>query len=161
MVYGHPMAELPSDDIKILRLLQNNAREKLETIAFETGLSIATVQRRIRQLKSSGVIIGETALISPEAVGFSMTFLILVELERERLDQVDAFRRRVKAEQQVQQCYYITGDADFALIVLARDMQDFESLTNRLFFDDANVKRFRTSVVMNRTKVGLTVPLTE
>ncbi len=153
------MNNLSTDDLKILRLLQVNAREKLETIASETSLSVATVQRRIKHLKSAGVITGETALIAPEAIGYSMTFLILVELERERLDQVDTFRRRVKAEPQVQQCYYITGEADFALIALAKDMQDFENLTNRLFFDDANVKRFRTSVVMNRTKVGLTVPL--
>lgn len=153
------MSELSKTDLIILRLLQENAREKLETIAFETGLSVATVQRRIKHLKSEGVITGETAIISPDAVGYSMTFLILVELERERVDQVDAFRRKIKAEPQVQQCYYITGDADFALIALAKDMQDFETLTNRLFFDDANVKRFRTSVAMNRTKIGLTVPL--
>lgn len=153
------MSDLTESDLKILGLLQENAREKLETISFETGLSVATVQRRIKTLKSSGAITAETALISPEAVGYSMTFLILVELERERLDQVDAFRRKVKAEPNVQQCYYITGEADFALIALAKDIQDFETLTNRLFFDDANVKRFRTSVVMNRTKIGLTVPL--
>ncbi len=155
------MTELSQTDRVILQLLQANAREKLETIAFETGLSVATVQRRIKHLKSSGVITSETALISPEAVGYSMTFLIMVELERERLDQVDAFRRKVRAEPHVQQCYYITGDADFALITVAKDMQDFENLTNRLFFDDANVKRFRTSVVMNRTKISLNVPLAE
>ena len=153
------MAELSESDLAILRVLQANAREKLETIAFDTGLSIATVQRRIKHFKAAGVIEKESALISPEAVGYSMTFLILVELERERLDQVEAFRRKVNAEPHVQQCYYITGEAVFALIALAKDMRDFEALTNRLFFDDTNVKRFRTSVVMNRTKVGLNVPL--
>ena len=153
------MTELTPNDFVILRLLQENAREKLETIAFETGLSVATIQRRIKHFKSSGVIAGESALVAPESVGFMMTFLILVELERERIDQVDAFRRKVKAEPYVQQCYYITGEADFALIALAKDIQDFENLTQRLFFDDANVKRFRTSVVMNRTKVGMSVPL--
>lgn len=153
------MMNLASEDLKILNMLQENSREKLETIACETNLSVATVQRRIKSMKSEGIIINDSALISPEAVGYAMTFLIMVELERERVDQVDAFRRKVKAEPQVQQCYYITGEADFALVALAKDMQDFEALTNRLLFDDANVKRFRTSVVMNRTKVGLTVPL--
>ena len=153
------MSRPNSTDATILRLLQDNARERLDTMASETGLSVATVQRRIRNLKKTGAIEGERALISPKAVGYTMTFLVLVELERERVDQLDAFRRRVKAEPRVQQCYYITGEADFALIVLARDMQDFQELTHRLFFDDANVKRFRTSVVMDRTKVGLTVPL--
>lgn len=153
------MLKPSASDKIILRLLQSNARERLETIAAESGLSVATVQRRIKALKAEGVIVGEEALISPPAVGYTMTFLILVELERERIDQVDAFRRRARAEPQVQQCYYITGEADFALIALAKDMDDFQLLTHRLFFDDANVKRFRTSVVMDRAKVGLTVPL--
>ena len=98
-------------------------------------------------------------MISPEAVELSMTFIILVELERERLDQLDAFRRKAKAEPQVQQCYYITGEADFALIALAKDMDDYQLLTQRLFFEDTNIKRFRTSVVMDRTKVGMAVPV--
>lgn len=46
-------------------------------------------------------------------------------------------------------------DADFFLIVLARDMDDFEQLTRKLFMEDANVRRFRTSVVMNRAKTGV------
>lgn len=153
------MNDLSKSDQTILRLLQENAREKLETIAAETGQSVATVQRRIKHLKAAGVITDETALISREKAGYAMTFLVLVELERERLDQLDAFRRKAKAEPQVQQCYYISGEADFALIALGRSMEDFELLTHRLFFGDSNVKRFRTSVVMGLTKVGLTVPI--
>ena len=152
--------ELTPSDQTILRMLQHNARERLETIATETGLSVATVQRRIRAMKADGTIMGESALISPKAVGYAMTFLVLVELEHERIDQIDAFRRKAKAEPQVQQCYYITGEADFALIALAKDMEDYEQLTHRLFFQDSNVKRFRTSVVMDRTKTGMNVPLT-
>jgi Lrp/AsnC family transcriptional regulator, leucine-responsive regulatory protein len=140
-------------------MLQANARERLETMAHESDLSVATVQRRIRAFRDAGIISGEVTLVEPKAVGYTMTVVILVELERERIDQIDAFRRKVKAEPQVQQCYYITGDADFALIVLAKDMDDYEKLTHRLFFEDSNVKRFRTSVVMGRTKISLDVPL--
>ena len=153
------MTDLTSSDITILRLLQQNARNRLDDIAAESGLSVATVQRRIKTFKASGIITDEQMMITPQAVGYDMTFIIMVELERERLDQLDAFRRKAKAEPQVQQCYYITGEADFALIVLAKDMEDFEHLTHRLFFADKNIKHFRTSVVMSRTKVGLSVPL--
>ena len=146
-------------DRKILQLLQKNSREKLESIAFETGLSVATVQRRIKHFRSVGVIERETALISQDAAGYSMTFLIFVEMEQEKSHQLDLFRKKVLAEAQVQQCYYITGEADFALVVLGRDVEDYEHLTRRLFFEDSNVKRFRTSVVMNRTKTGMNVPL--
>ncbi|EGG95410.1 transcriptional regulator, AsnC family [gamma proteobacterium IMCC1989] len=90
-----------------------------------------------------------------------MTFIVMVELERERIDQLDAFRRIVRKEVQVQQCYYVTGEADFTLICTARNMADFEALTQRLFFENANVRRFRTSVVMDRAKVGLSVSTEE
>ncbi len=153
------MSGLSETDIKILQILQANAREKLEAISTETGLSVATVQRHIRNLKIDGVIEKETAVVNPEAAGYTMTFLVFVEMERERIDQLEAFRRRAKADPQVQQCYYITGEADFALVVLSKGMEDFERLTHRLFFKDANVKRFRTSVVMHRTKASLDVPL--
>lgn len=151
--------EITESDRIILRMLQRNARERLENIAFEADISVATVQRRVRALKAAGVIDNDVALLSPVALGFKMTFVILVELERERIDQLDSFRRKVRAEPQVQQCYYITGDADFALVALARDMEDYQALTHRLFFADGNVKRFRTSVVMDRSKVGLEVPV--
>ncbi len=153
------MMILDEIDRLILRSLQENTRTRIETLAADAGSSVATIQRRIKSLKESGVISSEAIVIAPEALEFNMTFLILVELERERLDQLDAFRRKVKSEPQVQQCYYITGEADFALITLAKDMTDYQLLTQRLFFEDTNIKRFRTSVVMDRTKVGMTVPV--
>jgi DNA-binding Lrp family transcriptional regulator len=151
--------EITVPDQTILQMLQKNSRERLETIAYETGLSVATVQRRIRAMKDAGVIQRDSAVLSPGALGYRMTFMILVELERERIDQLDAFKRKVCADDQIQQCYYITGEADFALVALARDMDDYQLLTQRLFFDDSNVKRFRTSVVMDRTKASMDVPL--
>ena len=153
------MLDLTSIDRTILQMMQTTKKSRLEDIAFQAGASVATVQRRIRHLKANGVIQSETVLVDPEAVGLNMTFLILVELERERLDKLDEFRRKILAESQIQQCYYITGDADFALVALAKDMKEYQQLIQRLFFDDTNVKRFRTSVVMDRTKVSLNVPV--
>ena len=144
-------------DRAILRIVQRDASCRLDEIAQEAGASVATIQRRLRFLRENGVIDGETMLVNPQSVGQNMTFLILVELERERIDILDAFRRKVAAEIQIQQCYYITGEADFALIALAEDMDEYQALIQRLFFDDKNVKRFRTSVVMDRSKVSLSV----
>ena len=151
------MIELDPADRTLLALLQKDGRTALDRMADATGLSAATVQRRVKRLREAGVIARESAVLDPASLGWAMTFLVLVEMERERIDVLDAFRRRMRSEPQVQQCYYITGDADFALICLARDMADYEQLTRRLFFDDMNVRRFRTSVVMERTKVGLDV----
>ena len=151
--------DLSPVDRSILRIIQQDRNSRLEVIAQEAGASVATIQRRLRHLRQNGVIEGEVAVVNPKSIGKSMTFLILVELERERIDILDTFRRKMTAEPQIQQCYYITGEADFALIALASDMDEYQFLIQRLFFDDRNVKRFRTSVVMDRTKVGLNVPV--
>lgn len=150
--------ELDAADRIILGILQENARTNLDTLAHSSGLSIASVQRRLKRLRDTHIIEREVAIPNPVKSGYPMSFIVMVELEREQLDQLDAFKRTAKADPQVQQCYYVTGDADFCLICVARDMNDFEAMTHRLFFGNNNIRRFRTSVVMDRTKVGLSLP---
>ncbi|MEM9795217.1 MAG: Lrp/AsnC family transcriptional regulator [Pseudomonadota bacterium] len=149
----------PDDiDRQLLAHLQTDARAGLRTLADATGLSVTSAQRRIARMRSEGVIQGEVAVIDPKALDHPMTFVVQVEMERERAHDIDAFARRCQAETRVQQCYYVTGEADFILICLTRDMEDFEDLSRHLFFDNTNVRRFRTSVAMGRRKVTLSVP---
>ena len=150
--------ELDEIDRRLLDLLQTDARQSLERLAVEVGLSGPAVQRRIKRMRETGVIVRDVVEIDPAAVGLTMTFIVIVELERERADQVDAFRRKASKEPLVQQCYYVTGEGDFVLVALAQSMDDFEAMTRRLFFDDANVRRFRTSVVMGKCLRSLSVP---
>jgi DNA-binding Lrp family transcriptional regulator len=153
--------QLDASDIIILNILQQNTKTGLEALASEAGLSTASTQRRLKRLRENGIITSEVAIIDPAKVGQTMSFVVMVELERERRDQIDTFTKRTASEPQVQQCYYVTGEADFCLICTASDMADFEALTQRLFFEDANVRRFRTSVVMGRKKVGMNVYLSQ
>ena len=146
-------------DAMILNLLQEDSKLGLDTLAYETGLSVASVQRRLKSLRARKIILREIAIVDPAKVNLPMSFIVMVELERERIDQIDAFIRRANNEPQVQQCYYVTGDADFCLICVAKSMDDFEDLTQRLFLKNSNVRKFRTSVAMGRKKVGLQVPV--
>ena len=59
----------------------------------------------------------------------------------------------------MQQAFYVTGAADFILIVTAADVAQFESIMARLLADNPNVRRFTTSVAMSLVKRGLTIPL--
>ena len=151
--------ELDTQDFRILEILQLNARTTTEELSEEVGLSTASIQRRIKKLRDSKVISAEVAIVSPDSVGQTMTFIISVELRRDNVDCFNLFKSKVIKSNRIQQCYYITGEADFILIVTAKDMTDFDDFTKRLFFADSNVLHFKTSVVMGRTKVGLTVPL--
>lgn len=151
--------QLDDADLTILRHLQEDCRLGLDQLSDLCGLSVPSVQRRLKKLRQAHVIQKEIAVLDPARFDARMTFVVLVELERESLLHLDVFRKRAKAEPQVQQCYYVTGEADFILVCTARDMQDFEELTHRLFFENSNVRRFRTSVAMERTKVGLGLPI--
>lgn len=151
--------QLDDTDLTILRILQDDCRVGLEQLAHACALSVPSVQRRVKRLRQAKLVQKEIAVLDPMKFDYKMTFIVSVELERESLQQLDLFRKRAKAEPQVQQCYYVTGEADFILICAAKDMQDFEELTHRLFFENSNVRRFRTSVTMERTKVGLGLPI--
>ena len=153
------MDKLDSADLTILNELQKNVKVPIETLADVTDLSPASVQRRLKRLRRDKLILEEVALLNPEPLDQKMTFVVWVELERESLQSLDSFKRSVLLEPCVQQCYYVTGDADFVLVCLTPNMTAFEELTHRLFFENANVRRFKTNVVMGRTKVSLRVPI--
>ena len=151
--------KLDNHDLSLLRVLQVDARTSIDRLGDEVGLSVASVQRRLKRLRDNHVIIAEVATVSPKAVGQTMTFLLSIELERDNLDCLLRFKEKVKNEPRIQQCYYVTGESDFILIVTAKDMESFDKFTQQMFFDDSNVRRYKTSVVMERTKVSLALPL--
>lgn len=146
-------------DRKILDQLQKNARTSIQSLAETTGLSTASVQRRVRALKATGAIRREVAILDPAQVGLGITAIVAVELERDRLDQIDAFKRKAHEERQVTHFYCIAGESDFILIVMARDIADYEAFTHRFFFADRNVRKFRTSIVVSTEKATSELPV--
>ena len=154
-----PAADLDTFDRAILAILQRDNTTPQRVIGAAVNLSAPAVQRRIRKLEAAGVITANVAVVDPAAVGHAVTLLVEVQVESERIDKLDAVKARLAAEPRVQQCYYVTGDADFVLVVTVPTMADYEALTRRLFFEPGDVKRFKTLVVMDRVKAGLGVPL--
>lgn len=148
-----------SFDRAILKLLQQDNRMPQRLIAERVGLSAPAVQRRIQRLEASGVVSANVAIVDPAALGRPLTILVEVELVSERSDDIDALKRRFLDAPEVQQCYYVTGEVDFMLVVTVPTMADYEGMTRRLFFADANVRKFRTFVAMDRVKAGMTVPV--
>ena len=146
-------------DRRILDILQRDCTTPQREIGSAVGLSAPAVQRRIKRLQETGVIQANIAVLDPAKVGQTITLLVQVIIESERLDLIDTLKRTFLATSEVQQCYYVTGDVDFVLVITVPTMAAYEALTRRLFFDNANVKRFQTLVAMDRIKVGLAVPI--
>lgn len=146
-------------DYRLLAVLQQNARTPIQKLADHVGVSTASVQRRLKTLRDTGVIQKEVAVLDQSKLGFGITAVVSVELERDRLDQIDAFKRKARHDRQVLNFYCIAGDADFVMIVVARDIADYEAFTHRFFFADKNVRKFRTSIVVSTEKATLELPI--
>ncbi len=69
------------------------------------------------------------------------------------------FEKGIAACPEVQQCYYVTGEHDFVLVVLAASIADYEAFIRRVLHADDNVRSITTSVALSRVKVGLSVPI--
>lgn len=152
-------SDLDAFDIQILARYQNDTRVTAEAIGAQVGLSAAAVQRRLKALRDRGVIEAETAKISASAVGFPLTCVVTVDLDPEGAAELARFKSRMLAIPEVQQCYYVTGAADFVLIVLARNMASYESFTREHLLSDPTVRSFTTHVVMDSVKTGSAAPL--
>nr|WP_319526859.1 Lrp/AsnC family transcriptional regulator [Pseudomonas laurentiana] len=146
-------------DRMLLTAVQQNARMPQSELGERVGLSTAAVNRRLRALTSEGVIEHYAASINPKAVGYGLTIVVEVKAESERADLLNEMRESFKVCPQIQQCYYVTGEFDFVLIFLVRDMEQYVQWTHQLFLSNNNVKAFKTLVVMDRVKTGMQVTI--
>lgn len=152
-------SRLDEFDRKILTVLQRDNTTPLRTIGDAVNLSAPAVQRRIKRMREEGVIRANVAIVDPDAVGQSITIFVEVEVISETAQQIEDAKKEFAASPEIQQCYYVTGEADFVLVIVVPTMADYEALTRRLFFGNNNVKRFRTFVAMDRVKVGLAIDI--
>jgi Lrp/AsnC family leucine-responsive transcriptional regulator len=152
-------ARMDRFDALILNAIQENARTTADKLAAHVGLSADACRKRLAKLRASGIIEAEIAIVTPEAVGRDLLLIVEVSLQNEKLTDIDAFKARMLAAPEVMQCYYVTGDADFVLILSATSMADYEAFTRRQFFADENILKFRTSAVMDRVKAGFALPV--
>ncbi len=153
------MFELDSFDLGILRIIQKDNYTPQKEIGERIGLSAAAVQRRIKKMTEAGVISSNVAIIDHEHIGKFVTLIVEVVMERDKLSDIEEAKEIFRNSPEVQQCYYVTGNADFMLVIIVPSMHDYELVTHRLFFNNPNIKNFKTYVCMNLVKTGISIPI--
>ncbi|HVR52031.1 MAG TPA: Lrp/AsnC family transcriptional regulator [Pseudorhodoferax sp.] len=150
---------LDSFDLAILDILQRDNTVPQRLIAQAVHLSAPAVQRRIQRLREIGVIRAEVAVLDAAKLGRPLTLVVEVQVHDEHPRRTAALHERIAAEPAVQQCYAITGEADYLLVLTVASMADYDALADRLLRGDENVRRFHTSVALGCLKLGLQVPV--
>lgn len=145
-------------DYSLLNKLQHNCQAPLRELAEEIHLSTASVQRRIQKLKEHGYIQANVALLDPNKLNQVITILVEVQADKTHIDDLQKLKESLSGPE-VQQCYYVTGEADFMLVILVPNMQRFQQICDKLFHSNPNVKWFRTIVALDRVKATLSVPV--
>jgi Lrp/AsnC family leucine-responsive transcriptional regulator len=156
---GNTLSELDTFDVKLLAHVQQDARRSAEDLGAAVGLSGSAVLRRLQRLRETGVIDREVAVVAIDKVGPRLRIIASVELERERADQLSPLVDFLREHPEIQQAYYISGDADLLLIVIVPEISHYDRLTAELVSKHPMIKRITTSVVFRELKVGLFVPV--
>ncbi|WP_392339669.1 Lrp/AsnC family transcriptional regulator [Moritella marina] len=139
-------------DKAILRQLQHDASVSNLQLASLVGLSPPACFKRVKKLKSAGVIASQVVLLDQNKLGACLHMIVNVEMERDRLDLNDGFIKRIRTASEVRECYQVTGDIDFVLLVTVANMPDYETFCQRYLYSEANMKNFKTQISMNRVK---------
>ncbi|MHA2939005.1 Lrp/AsnC family transcriptional regulator [Vibrio sp. RC27] len=153
--------EIDRIDRKILMIMQRNNNIPNVDLAEEVGLSPPACLKRVRRLRQEKAIIGDVSLVNPELVGKSMTFIVSIEMERDREDIYKNFRSMIFKFPEVTQCYQISGSYDFLLIVSVNDIPQYEAFLDRSIRKDLNIRKFHTSVSLRTVKFTTEVNLNE
>ncbi len=152
---------LDAIDRRILQALQAQGRSTYDELAARVGLSASATLRRVKRLEESGVIAGYVALVAPERVGLGLTAYINVRLAKhsEQRSPIDAFAAAVQAWPEVVECAALTGEMDYLLRVLVRDMAHYSSFLMDSLLKHPSVQDCKTSFMLRRLKGTTVVPV--
>lgn len=148
--------DLDDFDRKLLSLMQEDAGQTADRLSESVGLSPSAIQRRLREM---GVIERDVSIVAPQMIGRPTFFVTALSVKQERPEMQLQLRRSLAQHPQIQQVYYVTGEADFVLIVTARDAASYNTLMQRLMAENPNILRFTTNVVLDTVKRGLSIPI--
>jgi len=146
-------------DIQILNLLQDDASIPLRKLAELVHASAATCQRRIAQLRASGVLVKDVALVDRVRVGRPLTAFVTVQLVQQNTALLKMFESLMREEPDVSACYEVAGEFDFMLVVTAVSMEAFQAFTRRVFTSNNNVGNYKSLLAMNCSKFETKVPI--
>jgi Lrp/AsnC family leucine-responsive transcriptional regulator len=146
-------------DRKILRRLQENNRISNQDLAREVGLSPPACLARCRRLREIGVVKADVSVLDPATVGFPVSVLVRIALERPREDLLQAFERKVRDLPQVLQCWTVAGDVDFVLLVVAESIEEYQRFARTALASEHNIKSYTSDVVLSTAKSTCALPI--
>lgn len=153
------MENLDLTDWRILHELQENGRITNVELAKRIGISAPPCLRRVRALEKSGVIEGYAALLNEAKAGFEITAFAMVGLSSQSEQDLKQFEERVANWPLVRECYMMSGEVDFILKCVAKDLNHFQTFLMKELTCAPNVDNVKTALTIRRSKFAPRIPI--
>lgn len=146
-------------DRAILKILQEDAFLTTKEVAAQLNLTTTPVFERVKRLEREGYIGRYTALLNRKKIGLSMLVFCDVALKEHNRDYLLRFERAVVELSEVLECHHITGEYDYVLKVVVRDMDDYQQFIKEKLAALENIGRVQSHFVMTEVKNTTVLPL--
>lgn len=148
-----------STEMKILALLQNDARMTNQTLADEAGLSASPCWRRVRKLEEDEVIQGYRAVLNRRKIGLGVMVFVRVTIDSHSEAEAKKFEQQVTELENVVACYSTGGDADFLLQIVSRDLDAYAEFSMTVIRRLPGIKAMQSMFVLKEIKPLVGYPL--
>ncbi|MFT4655155.1 MAG: Lrp/AsnC family leucine-responsive transcriptional regulator [Patiriisocius sp.] len=145
-------------DRNIIRALQKNARMTNQELADTVNLSPSPCLRRVRALEHEGIIRSYTLEVDNEAFGLPVTVFVRVQLEKHTQAVVAHFETKIKEQENVLECFVMTGRADYLLKVVVKDLHDYENFVRHSLHSIGSIASIDTSFAYGVVKKTTLLP---
>jgi len=151
--------KLSRTDRRLLNELQRDATRKQSELAELVGMSRTSCWRRIRDFEEAGLIERQVVLLNPRLAGFNIQVLLLVAMTEHTDENRQGFERHVALLPEVTECFSVSGDRDYVLHVVVKDMDAYNEFLNSQVLKHSAVRSASSTVVLRRVKYATELPL--
>jgi len=151
--------KLSRTDRRLLNELQRDATRKQSELAELVGMSRTSCWRRIRDFEETGLIERQVALLNPRIAGFNIQVLLLVAMTEHTDENRQGFERHVSLLPEVTECFSVSGDRDYILHVVVKDMDTYNEFLNSQVLKHPAVRSASSTFVLRRVKYSTELPL--
>ncbi|MCU0339885.1 MAG: Lrp/AsnC family transcriptional regulator [Spirosomaceae bacterium] len=154
-----PLTLTDETDLKILRLLQQNAQLTIKEIANEINLSITPVHDRIKKLEREGVIERYVTLLNRKRLGKSMVVYCNVTLDKQQRDHFQEFNEAMLQMPEVVECCVVSGTFDYLIKVVAADVESYHTFYQEKLATLKSISHISSFFVMSEVKSTTSLPI--
>jgi DNA-binding Lrp family transcriptional regulator len=150
--------KLDKIDLKILKILQENSKITNLDLSKKIGLSPAPTLERVKKLEQSGVIESYHAKVNPQSIGLNVKTFVLVSLAWQKENALNNFLDKIRAIEEIVECYIITGEADFLIKIVCKDIPTYEQLLFKTLSQIEEIERLKTLMTLSTVKDAKLLP---